>query len=175
MAIRIEQLRQAAQRSVWQRTIGQSYRTIYEACNAGMRTAFLCHSHADQDLVRGIVQMLTESGWQVYVDWMDASMPAKPNRITAKKIKDRIVQADWFLFLATSNSMSSRWCPWEIGYADGTKPIDQIIVIPTEDSYSTYGSEYLDLYRRINWTEGGKLAVFNPTESQGIIMEHLHI
>ena len=45
--------------------------------------------------------------------------------------KRRIELADFFLFLATRNSMSSRWYPWEIGYADGAKPIDTILVIPT--------------------------------------------
>jgi hypothetical protein len=45
--------------------------------------------------------------------------------------------------------MSSRWCPWELGYADGVKTHERIIMIPTQDGYASYGSEYLDLYTYI--------------------------
>ena len=77
-------------------------------------------------------------------------MPAKPNRATAEKIKRRIKQLHWFLYLATANSSNSKWCPWEIGYADGIKNIERIIIIPTTDGNLNYGSEYLDLYRRVD-------------------------
>ncbi len=76
-------------------------------------------------------------------------MPEKPSRDTAAIIKRRIKQHDWFIYLATANSSKSRWCPWEIGYADGVKDIKQIVIFPTMDEYGNYGSEYLNLYRRI--------------------------
>lgn len=94
-------------------------RTLTEARPLGFKTAFLCHSHKDQDLVKGLITLLVEAGWQIYVDWADSSMPETPNRQTAGKIKKRIEDYYFFLFLATANSMASRWCPWEIGYADG--------------------------------------------------------
>lgn len=104
---------------------------------------------------------------------MDATMPSVPDRTTATKIKNRIIQADWFLFLATSNSMSSRWCPWEIGYADGIKPIDRLIVIPTQEGYTTHGSEYLQLYRHIDFSRSGRLAVYDPGSNSGTFVENL--
>jgi hypothetical protein len=96
------------------------------------------------------------------VDWADQSMPDSPNKDTAHKIKVKIVDHNLFLFLATKNSMSSRWCPWELGYADGKKSYDQILLIPTSDGYTTYGNEYIDIYRRIDATLNGVLAVFEP-------------
>jgi hypothetical protein len=49
--------------------------------------------------------------------------------------------------------MASRWCPWELGYSDGIKGKDWIIVIPTTDSSGiSYGNEYMQLYRRIDYT-----------------------
>lgn len=168
MPISYQQLRQASLRGT-----RQDFRTISEAKSAGWRTAFLCHSHSDQMQVQGVVQMLREAGWLVYVDWMDAGMPDVPDRTTAARIKNRIVQTDWFLFLATRNSMSSRWCPWEIGYADGKKPIDRIIVIPTQEGYSTHGNEYLQLYRHIDVTALGRLAVFDPGEKRGVFVADL--
>ncbi|RYG37410.1 MAG: toll/interleukin-1 receptor domain-containing protein [Burkholderiales bacterium] len=170
MPISFEQLQQASFRSS-----SQAYRTTREAKAAGRRTAFLCHSHADQALVKGVVQLLRETGWQVYVDWMDATMPAIPDRTTAATIKNRIIQADWFLFLATGNSMSSRWCPWEIGYADGVKPIERIIVIPTRERYTTHGNEYLQLYRHVDISRSERLAVYDPGETNGIFVENLAI
>ncbi|MCH5937009.1 toll/interleukin-1 receptor domain-containing protein, partial [Salmonella enterica] len=68
--------------------------------------------------------------------------------------------ANWFLFLATENSMSSRWCPWEIGYADGKKNLNNIVIVPTVDSSGRHhGNEYLQLYSRIDTTPNGALAL----------------
>src|SRR5258708_5594628 len=108
--------------------------TASEARSAGSRTAFLCHSHKDAELVKGLINMLNDSGWKIYVDWADAAMPETPNRETAEKIQKRIRALDFFLFLATPSSTGSRWCPWEIGYASGVKPHDSLIVVPTTDN-----------------------------------------
>jgi hypothetical protein len=121
-----------------------------------------------------MANMLKESGWNVYVDWADASMPESPNRETAQKIKTKIVDSQFFLFLATPNSMSSRWCPWELGYADGKKQIDNILIIPTTDSSGRWhGNEYLQLYRKIDEATQGGLAVWNPGETRGTFLRGL--
>src|ERR1700730_17710810 len=93
-------------------------KSLNEARLFGLKTAFLCHSHQAATFVVGFVRLLSDAGWNVYVDWRDASMPSEPNRETARSIKERVEAANYFLFLATPNSVSSRWCPWEIGYAD---------------------------------------------------------
>ena len=138
-------------------------KSLSEARAAGYQTAFLSHSHVDRELAKGLARRLEEAGWRVYVDWEDSTMPSSPNRETAAKIKTKIIEHYWFLFLATQNSMTSRWCPWEIGYADGKKPIDRIIIIPTrDDAGSTHGNEYLQLYRRLDVSDRGALAVWQP-------------
>lgn len=92
----------------------------------------------------------------LYIDWQDASMPERPNAATAARIRTEIRGADVFLFLATNNSLSSRWCPWELGFADGVKRNEQIAVIATRDaSGNYYGNEYLELYRRIDQSTAG--------------------
>ena len=149
-------------------------RTIRDAKARGLRTVFLCHSHRDAVLVRGMVTLLQESGWRVYVDWADPRMPERPSRETAAILKQRIVDTDFFLFLATRNSMTSRWCPWEIGYADGTKHIDSIIVCPTNDGATTHGSEYVELYRCIDISTAGALAVWHPGQTHnGVPLRNL--
>lgn len=129
------------------------------------QTAFLCHSHKDAELAKGVQGLLQEQGWDLYIDWDDQEMPESPNGETALRIKTKIIELDWFLFLATANSMGSRWCPWEIGFADGVKKYDSILVVPTSSGFTTHGSEYLRLYRRIDLAPNGNAAVFKPDGS----------
>lgn len=100
-------------------------------------------------------------------------MPAQPSAETASILRRRIQGCSWFLFLATQNSMASRWCPWELGHADGTKPNDRILLIPTVDGGTTHGPEYLHLYRKVVFADGGKLAAFAPNAQRGFYVNSL--
>lgn len=153
--------------------VRKSERVVEEARQAGKQTAFLSHSHKDSVLAKGLQGFLQSKGWLVYIDWEDLSMPSKPNRETAQKIKDKIKRFDWFFYLATINSASSRWCPWEIGYADGVKDIDKIVIIPTRDSEGrNHGNEYLDLYRKVDVAQGGGYGLFYPN-NRGMLLENV--
>ncbi|MBL6987466.1 MAG: toll/interleukin-1 receptor domain-containing protein [Methylobacter sp.] len=164
MPISISQLEAAARRS-------SSYTlldSVNEALAANKQTAFLCHSHKDEKLAEGLQVLLAENGWSLYIDWQDHEMPPQPNKITAFKIKNKIEQLDWFLFLATPNSSASRWCPWEIGIADTKKSHERIVIIPTTDnSGNWYGNEYLQLYNQIDFAQAGKLAKFPAGQTTG--------
>ena len=151
----------------------QVSKSIYEARANKVKTAFLCHSHKDRSLVTGISNLLIKAGWRIYIDWLDGSMPNKPNRDTANKLKKRIREMDYFLFLATSNSVNSRWCPWEIGYADTHKYPERLMIIPTRDGSTEHGSEYLQLYRRIDLRSDGTLAAIDPGLSFGTALRDL--
>lgn len=162
MAIELDTLALAANR-----TRTRVAASINEAKQRSLRTAFLCHSHKDSTYVEGLLVVLQETGWNVYVDWQDSSMPETPNQETARKIRGRIAQADYFLFLATPNALASRWCPWEIGIADGKKDHDRILVIPTRRGSTYYGNEYVGIYRRIDFSDTGRLAAWRPNETTG--------
>lgn len=137
---------------------GQRRPHLKSQIRAGLqKTAFLCHSSRDDTLAEGLQALLAEQGVELYIDWECASMPPEPNRETAARIQHRIKMCDWFLFLATANSMGSRWCPWELGYADGQKQPDRIAIIQTSDSTTTYGNEYMQLYHRIDTSSAGQL------------------
>lgn len=169
MAIRIDALRAAANR---QTTV--LAKSLNEARKLGAKTAFICHSHHDAILAKGLVQLLSDAGWRVYIDWQDAQMPASPNQETAQRIKQKIVDLEYFLFLATPNSISSRWCPWEIGYADGKKQLDRILIVPTDDGAQTHGNEYLQLYRRVDLSDKNELAVWQPGQNtNGVLVKNL--
>ena len=148
-------------------------KSLSEAISNGMQTAFLCHSHRDKDLATGLQNILKENGWNLYIDWQDNEMPETPDKNTANKIKRKIDTTKWFLFLATPNSMNSRWCPWEIGYADSVKNHENIVIVPTEDDNGRfYGNEYLQLYSKLTDASNSKTnkkgyAVFVPGSNQG--------
>lgn len=133
-----------------------------------VKSAFLCHSHMDTTLVKGLIALFNEEGVDLYIDWKDHSMPGTPNAETARKIQEAIRTRDFFLFLATANSMASRWCPWEIGYADSS--LRKILIVPTSNYAGTYGNEYLELYAKIDMgtheTRSG-LALFNAGTRYG--------
>ncbi|RUS64892.1 TIR domain-containing protein [Pseudorhodobacter sp. E13] len=153
--------------------VRKSERIVEEARQAGKQTAFLSHSHKDSTLAKGLQGFLQSKGWHVYIDWEDMTMPSKPNRETAQKIKEKIKRLDWFFYLATANSASSRWCPWEIGYADGVKDIDKIVIIPTRDSAGwNHGNEYLDLYRYVDVAQSGGYGLFYPN-NRGMLLENV--
>lgn len=174
MAIKTRILRSAAGRS------GRVVlaKSLNEALSKNQQTAFLCHSHKDQELAKGLQVLLKENGWDLYIDWEDTEMPSTPNKETASKIKTKIKATDWFLFLATTNSTQSRWCPWEIGFADSAKGYGKILIIPTEDDYGNwYGNEYLQLYKKMDEASNklGKsgYAVFEASSNSGTWVENL--
>jgi hypothetical protein len=105
---------------------------------------------------------------------MDSTMPDSPTRETGDRIQGRIRKLDYFLYLATPNSSTSRWCPWEIGFADGVKDRANILVCTTIDyAGHEYGAEYLELYRKIDFAEGGGLGVWFPNTTRGVMLKSL--
>lgn len=149
-------------------------RSLNEARMFGIKSAFLCHSHRDRDLAEGLVSLLTDRGLQLYVDWADSDMPEQPNAETAARIKNKIKELDLFFVLATANSLASRWCPWELGYADGVKAWERIIIVPTaERSGPIYGNEYIQLYRQLEPTNTNDVGVFNPGLKDGRLVRSL--
>jgi TIR domain len=143
-------------------------KSLNEAKRANLRTVFLSHSHKDATYAEGVATLLLEAGFEAYIDWQDTSMPASPNHQTASVIKRKIESADLFIFLATPASTDSRWCPWEIGYADGVKDIDHIIIAQTKDALGrNYGNEYLSLYRSLDVSADGRLGVWKAGSTEG--------
>ena len=136
--------------------------------------AFLCHSHLDSKLAEGVQKLFVAKGVDIYIDWQDAEMPPVPNIETAQNIKHRIRSSQLFFFLATENSVKSRWCPWEIGIADSMAK--KIYIIPTQDANrETHGNEYLQLYNRVDIgtresDEGVDYGIFSPHGGKGIII-----
>lgn len=112
---------------------------------------FLSHSHYDMKIVKMARAFFESFGVKIYVDWADENMPKTTCCETAAKIKEKIQQNKFFVFLATDIALISKWCNWEVGYADNWKyTIDKIAIIPISENRDQWrGSEYLQLYPEI--------------------------
>ncbi|MGK5078905.1 toll/interleukin-1 receptor domain-containing protein [Janthinobacterium sp. HLX7-2] len=110
---------------------------------------FLSHSTKDAEIVLGVKLVLEEQGKKVYVDWIDDAELDR-TRVTPKTaavLRDRMKSCSSLIFIATENSSSSKWTPWELGYFDGFKQGGVKIFPVLEDWESSFeGQEYLGLY-----------------------------
>lgn len=116
---------------------------------------FLSHKHDEHSILQDVIEFLKKEGVDVYVDWMDPTMPAYTNAETAHKLKQKIKVSDKFILIATPDSINSKWCNWELGLGDSEKYIDNIALFPiNKDNRSFYGAEYLRIYPRIEYQDG---------------------
>jgi hypothetical protein len=135
-------------------------------------TIFLSHSSKDRELAKGLIYYLGSLGIAVYVDWHDSDMPRVTNRETAEKLKGRIKEQRLFMILATKNALESKWVPWEVGIADQCKGEQAILLVPVADASGHFeGSEYLQLYRRVEAAAPGGFGVFPPGQTNGSLLE----
>ena len=136
------------------------------------RTIFLSHSHDDADLVEPVRRLLAGQRVVLYVDWKDPAMPKVTSPETARIIKLRISAADKFVMLGSNRSLRSRWVPWELGIGDIEKTFANVAVLPVTPDHGTWeGSEYVEIYSRIEQADSGQLAVFKPGQKKGILLK----
>jgi hypothetical protein len=172
MPVLIQKLEEASSRY----PLEKPAESLGEAQTAGLQTAYLCHNPKDLLLAEGLQVLLKDRGWNVYVDWEEETMSETPTSEMAEKTQARIRECEWFLFLATENSMNSRWCAWELGYAEGMKPFDAILVIPTKnDNEVWFGGELLQLYRHIEVTSSQRFGAFRPGDDHGVLVADLSV
>lgn len=111
------------------------------------KTIFLCHAHQDKTIVEKVTLLFDKLDINIYVDWMDDSMPKVTNKNTAELIRAKIEHCNRFIFLASYYGLRSKWCDWELGIAYSIKAIDELAILPIESKSGRWeGSEYLQLY-----------------------------
>lgn len=153
-------------------------RHLKKAMTDAVRTrVFLSHSHsdisrADPEDVEGARGVLAAQGVDIYVDSEDPEMPGATSSKTAEILKVRIKQCDRFIVLATSSARNSKWVPWELGFADEAKGVNNIAIFPVAESDGKWsGNEYMGLYPQIRMTDNGDSGVFPPGASKGTWLE----
>lgn len=118
---------------------------------------FLSHKHDEKEYLEGAISFLKNFGVEIYVDWLDESMPKTTSGQTAVKIKQRIKENHKFILLGTEGAINSKWCNWEMGLGDAAKYIEHIAILPVKKDYTDFsGSEYLEIYPYIFNIDNGQ-------------------
>lgn len=112
---------------------------------------FLSHSSNDKELIAGLILLLKDLGYTVYVDWFDPKL--NHNNVTpetAAVLRTRMSQCKSMIYAFSENASNSKWMPWELGYFDALRD-SKIAVLPIlKNSKNSYiGSEYVGLYYHI--------------------------
>lgn len=145
---------------------GRSRRTRYDI--------FLSQTIRDAELVLGVYVLLTEGGYSVFCDWIDAPED-EPRNVTpanAELVRTVMKACDSLLFLDTPGAVQSLWMCWELGWFDGEN--GHVAVLPVvRDQRSYYsGREFLGLYPVAEIEPDGTLRIVRPaaTNSWGVTL-----
>lgn len=126
----------------------------------GENEVFLSHSSMDNDFIEKLLIFLknAKGGIEGYVDWNDTQLPSRTNGQTAELLATRIRKARRFIFVATSESLKSVWCSWELGYAERDKGVNGIAILVAKPNNGRWkDNEYLQQYPWIEYDEQQKL------------------
>lgn len=121
---------------------------------------FISHSSKDNSFVEKLLVFLKQAkgGILGYVDWIDSALPSKISSLTAVRLAERIHDARKFIFVATTNSLKSVWCSWELGYADRDKGANGIAILVAKPNNGRWEeNEYLQQYPWIEYDSTNKI------------------
>ena len=148
-------------------------KTLQKSASVTKNTAFLSYSHKDTEIAKGFRAMLQKRGIMLYVDLLDPDLGTNTNRETAIKVRQKIIESNYFFLLATNNSVTSKWMPWELGVADGHKDYNKILIIPVaNDIGQSKGTEFVQVYKRIDVMQFNRPAIYAPSNfKDGVYIE----
>lgn len=135
---------------------------------------FLSQTIRDAEVVLGVYDLLSEKGYAVFCDWIDAP-EADRSEVTpanAAFVREMMSISDTLLFLDTENADQSLWMCWELGWFDGGQgPVGILPVLPDQQRYYR-GREFLGLYPYLEIDEDGRLKVIRPVvaDPSGIML-----
>ena len=103
--------------------------------------------------MESIVNFLLSVNFNVYIDYLDKTLEDQTNETVASILRERIKSCSKFILLATPNSGSSKWMPWELGLGDRIINYKNVAILPlTTDSSVWSDQEYGKIYGRIEGT-----------------------
>ena len=134
-------------RSISESTLIMDNDEIHKA--GRMYDVFLSYNHKDITIAKFVYNILKNNhGLSVYVDYNDRSFNRNiVDKKTAQTLCNRLNACKSLIYVHSSNSKNSKWCPWEIGLASGLKDFKCAIIPCVNESDSEYDKqEYLTLY-----------------------------
>jgi len=133
-------------------TLGRDQLLKEAKASTASAIVFLSHSSKDDQFVPGVVAFFRKFNAGVYADDFDKRLPNPPSTKTAVILKNEIRKLPRFVALATPNSYTSRWIPWELGLADGFRDIPPNAILPITQEGQVppwLTTEYLNLYPKV--------------------------
>ena len=125
---------------------------------------FLSQTIRDAEIVLGVYDVLTSTGYVVFCDWINDS-EADRSRVTpanAAFVRAVMGVSDTMLFLDTQGAAQSLWMCWELGWFDGGRGPVAVLPVLAEDERYYRGREFLGLYPYVELDGEGRLTVVRP-------------
>jgi len=132
------------------------------------KQVFLSYRRKDKNYVKPVVDLLKRLGVNIYIDYLDDTLPDKPNNETASILREKIKTSDKFILMSTPNSKESNWIPWELGLGDGHIDYPNVAILPLLNDSSYWSErEYYSIYgyiKKANSKDNSKYdwAIFFP-------------
>ncbi|RKR72095.1 toll/interleukin-1 receptor domain-containing protein [Marinobacter nauticus] len=114
---------------------------------------FLSHSFDDARVVKIVKELLEESGYSVYVDWIDDDHldRGEVSPETAAVLRNRMNNCSSLIYLTSPSAEKSLWMPWELGYMDAkTGRVSVAPIVGDDEQFE--GREYLGMYPYLDLT-----------------------
>lgn len=125
---------------------------------------FLSQTSRDAEIVLGVYDLLTSSGYTVFCDWIETPEIDR-DQVTptnAAVIRACMGISDTLLFLDTRGAVQSLWMCWELGWFDGARgPVAILPVLAAEERHYR-GREFLGLYPYVELDDEGQLKIVRP-------------
>lgn len=137
-------------------------------------SAFLSHKHDETEYVKRVAYILKSLHADIFVDWRDNTMPAISSGDTAAKVRQMIDRYDKFILVASDGAMDSKWCNWELGYADARKfDAGKMALFPIAKNRDNWkGAEYMQLYPTIQYYDGTERYANGSSIQAGFYYQH---
>lgn len=113
---------------------------------------FISYSSKDLDYVKKLASYLADSGYLVYLDDNDSVLDKnKVTKETAKRLARIMENCKCLMYVFTTSSKESSWCPWEIGYMSAIRDF-KCTIFPILDISEDYieHREYLLNYPTVH-------------------------
>lgn len=126
---------------------------------------FISHNSLDEDKIIDFYKAINHYGYVAYIDWVNDKFDLKRqwcNASTVHVIKKRIEQSKVFIIFLSESTLTSQWCPWELGYADA---LGKKICVYQIDNEIKNTPQFYDNYPKVHiddklWVEDGRRIEF---------------
>ena len=111
---------------------------------------FLSHSFDDARVVKIVKELLEESGYSVYVDWIEDEHldRGEVSHETAVVLRNRMNNCSSRIYLTSPSAEKSLWMPWLHGCKNRSQSVAQTV----GDGEQFEGREYLGMYPYLDLT-----------------------